>query len=106
MQLDARLISTAPFQAAESSQEEAAVQIWQQVNQFENLFYVISTWSCIDAHCKPQFISLILTSWFVFQVLSLTGIGVLDDFYELGGTSILAARIAFFLQEKLGKIAL
>ncbi len=37
------------------------------------------------------------------KVLGLSNIGVLDDFFELGGTSILAARIAFMVQEHSGK---
>ena len=37
------------------------------------------------------------------KVLGLVNIGVLDDFFELGGTSILAARIAFMVQEHSGK---
>jgi Phosphopantetheine attachment site len=36
-------------------------------------------------------------------VLGLTNIGVLDDFFELGGTSILAARVAFMVQEHSSK---
>jgi hypothetical protein len=32
-------------------------------------------------------------------VLGFVNVGVLDDFFELGGTSILAARIAFMIQE-------
>lgn len=39
----------------------------------------------------------------MMQVLKLTGIGVLDDFYELGGTSILAGRIASLMEQRLGK---
>jgi len=35
--------------------------------------------------------------------MNLNGIGVLDDFLQLGGTSILAARVAFLLQEESGK---
>ena len=38
------------------------------------------------------------------DVLHLQGIGTLDDFLVLGGTSILAARIAFLIREKVGKI--
>lgn len=38
------------------------------------------------------------------KVLRCTGIAVLDDFYELGGTSILAARIAFMVQEYSGRV--
>ncbi|KAL4522647.1 hypothetical protein Ndes2526B_g01009 [Nannochloris sp. 'desiccata'] len=37
------------------------------------------------------------------KVLGLLNIGVLDDFFELGGTSILAARIAFMVQEHSAK---
>lgn len=37
------------------------------------------------------------------KVLGLVNIGVLDDFFEMGGTSILAARIAFMVQEHSGK---
>jgi hypothetical protein len=37
------------------------------------------------------------------KVLGLVNIGVLDDFFELGGASILAARIAFMVQEHVGK---
>jgi len=37
------------------------------------------------------------------QVLGLTGVGVQDDFFELGGTSIVAARVAFALQEQSGQ---
>jgi Phosphopantetheine attachment site len=36
-------------------------------------------------------------------VLGLINIGVLDDFFELGGTSILAARVAFMVQEHSSK---
>jgi len=37
------------------------------------------------------------------QVLNLRGIGVMDDFFQLGGTSIMAARIAAMVQEESGK---
>jgi len=63
--LNARLISSVPYEAPSSELENSASSIWQ-------------------------------------QVFSLSDIGVSDDFYELGGTSIWAARIAFMLSEQSG----
>lgn len=37
-------------------------------------------------------------------VLNLKGVGVMDDLLDLGGTSILAARIAFLIQDKTSKM--
>ncbi len=65
-QLNARIISSYDYLAADSALEKETVQLWE-------------------------------------KVLGLGNIGVVDDFFELGGTSILAARIAFMVQERNGK---
>lgn len=54
--------------------------------------FLVWGWSVVSHHVH-----------FTLQVLKLTGIGVLDDFYELGGTSILAGRIASLMEQQLGQ---
>ena len=98
--MNARMLSSAVYAGPTSAVESALVASWEQASNCQQVADTMWMQLQLPGAAMPSGVS----SWTLncLQVIGVPEIGVNDSFLELGGTSIMAARLAYLAQELTG----